>query len=283
MQTPVYFPFLKVHKNVGLTRQMAQLACKRDESTVSYQVDWDVFESAVNSGGSQTRLFLLCNPQNPTGQVYSWDELSRMAEICQKNDIIICSDEIHSELLLGGSKHTPIATLSPEIAARTITLVAPSKTFNVAGLFCGFAIIPDPGLRKRYQNTIERLTMHVASIAQVSAQVAMSGICDDWLSDLKEYLTANRDFVVGYVRQNLPGMRVTIPDATYLAWLDCNDLINSGKLEKPVCEFLIEKFKVALNDGAEFGPGGKGFIRLNFGCPRSTLEHGLERIRQALV
>jgi cystathionine beta-lyase len=206
-----------------------------------------------------------------------------MAEICQKNDIVICSDEIHSELLLGGSKHIPIATLSPEIAARTITLVAPSKTFNVAGLFCGFAIIPDPSLRERYQNIIERLTMHVASIAQVSAQVAMSGICDDWLLDLKEYLTANRDFVVDYVRENLPGMRVTIPDATYLAWLDCNDLINSGKLEKPVCEFLIENFKVALNDGAEFGPGGQGFVRLNFGCPRSTLEAGLERIRRALA
>lgn len=283
MQTPVYFPFLKVHKNVGLTRQMAQLACERGESTVSYQVDWDVFETAVNSGGSQTRLFLLCNPQNPTGQVYSRDELSRMAEICQKNDIIICSDEIHSELLLGGSKHIPIAMLSPEIAARTITLVAPSKTFNVAGLFCGFAIIPDPSLRERYQNTVERLTFHVAGVSQVSAQAAMSGICDDWLSDLKEYLTANRDFVVKYVREYLPGLRVTVPDATYLAWLDCNELIKSGKFEKPVCEFLIEKFKIALNDGADFGPGGEGFVRLNFGCPRSTLEEGLERIRRALA
>jgi len=283
MQTPVYFPFLKVHKNVGLTRQMAQLTCEREGSTVSYQVDWNVFETAVNSGGSQTRLFLLCNPQNPTGQVYSRDELSRMAEICQKNDIIICSDEIHSELLLGGSKHIPIATLSPEIAARTITLVAPSKTFNVAGLFCGFAIIPDPSLRERYQNTVERLTFHVAGVSQVSAQAAMSGICDDWLSDLKEYLTANRDFVVKYVREYLPGLRVTVPDATYLAWLDCNELIKSGKFEKPVCEFLIEKFKIALNDGADFGPGGEGFVRLNFGCPRSTLEEGLERIRRALA
>jgi len=283
MQTPVYFPFLKVHKNVGLTRQMAQLTCEREGSTVSYQVDWNVFETAVNSGGSQTRLFLLCNPQNPTGQVYSRDELSRMAEICQKNDIIICSDEIHSELLLGGSKHIPIATLSPKIAARTITLVAPSKTFNVAGLFCGFAIIPDPSLRERYQNTVERLTFHVAGVSQVSAQAAMSGICDDWLSDLKEYLTANRDFVVKYVREYLPGLRVTVPDATYLAWLDCNELIKSGKFEKPVCEFLIEKFKIALNDGADFGPGGEGFVRLNFGCPRSTLEEGLERIRRALA
>jgi len=283
MQTPVYFPFLKVHKNVGLTRQMAQLTCEREGSTVSYQVDWDAFETAVNSGGSQTRLFLLCNPQNPTGQVYSRDELSRMAESCQKNDIIICSDEIHSELLLGGSEHTPIATLSPEIAARTITLVAPSKTFNVAGLFCGFAIIPDHSLRERYQNTVERLTFHVAGVSQVSAQAAMSGSCDDWLSDLKEYLTANRDFVVNYVREYLPGLRVTIPDATYLAWLDCNELIKAGKFEKPVCEFLIEKFKIALNNGADFGPGGEGFVRLNFGCPRSTLEEGLERIRRALA
>jgi len=282
MQTPVYFPFLKVHANVGLTRQMAELACKRKGSTVSYQVDWDVFETAVNSEGSQTRLFLLCNPQNPTGQVYSRAELSRMAEVCQKYDIIICSDEIHSELLLGGSKHVPIATLSPEVAARTITLVAPSKTFNVAGLFCGFAIIPDPNLRERYQHTVERLTLHVASLSQVSAQVAMSGICDDWLSDLKEYLTANRDFVVDYVREYLPGMRVTIPDGTYLAWLDCSELIKAGKFENPVCEFLIEKFKVALNDGAEFGPGGEGFVRLNFACPRNILEDALARIKKSL-
>jgi len=282
MQTPVYFPFLKVHENVGLTRQIAPLACEKDESKISYRVDWDVFETAINSEGRQTRLFLLCNPQNPTGQVYSRAELSRIAEICEKNDIIICSDEIHSELLLGGSKHIPIASLSPEVAPRTITLVAPSKTFNVAGLFCGFAIIPDPDLRKRYQKTVERLTMHVAGISQVSAQVAMSGVCDDWLSDLKAYLTVNRDFVVEYVRERLPGVRVTVPDATYLAWLDCSELVKTEKVGEPVCEFLIDKAKVAFNNGADFGPGGDNFVRLNFGCPRSTLEAGLERMRSVL-
>ena len=281
MQTPVYYPFLKVHENVGLTRQVAPLACE-EGSTVRYQVDWDAFETAVNSEGSQTRLFLLCNPQNPTGQVYTREELSRMAEVCEKNDIIICSDEIHSELLLGGSKHIPIATLSSEIAARTVTLVAPSKTFNVAGLFCGFAIIPDRDLRERYKKTVERLTFHVAGLSQVSAQIAMSGVCDDWLAELKSYLTANRDFVVEYVRECLPGMRVTVPDATYLAWLDCNQLVKSGKVAEPVCEFIIDHVKVALNNGADFGPGGEGFVRLNFGCPRSVLEDGLERIRASL-
>jgi cystathionine beta-lyase len=228
-------------------------------------------------------MFLLCNPHNPTGQVYSREEMSRMADFCEKNDIIICSDEIHSELLLDGTKFTPIATLSPEIAARTITLVAPSKTFNVAGLFCGFAIITDPDLRARFKESVERLTFHVASMGQISAQVAMSGVCDDWLADLNAYLTANRNFVVDYVREYLPGMRVTVPDATYLAWLDCSDLVAEGKIEGSPHKFFLEKAKVALNEGADFGPGGEGFVRLNFGCPRSMLEDGLDRIRRSLA
>ena len=283
MQTPVYFPFLKVHDNVGLTRQIAELACVRQGSTVRYQVDWDVFEAAVNSGGSQTRMFLLCNPHNPTGQAYSLEEMSRMADICEKNDIIICSDEIHSELLLGGTKFTPIATLSPEIAARTITLVAPSKTFNVAGLFCGFAIITDPDLRARFKKSVERLTFHVASLGQVSAQVAMSGVCDAWLTELNAYLTTNRDFVVDYVREHLPGMHVTVPDATYLVWLDCSDLVAAGVIEGSSHEFFLEKAKVALNEGSDFGPGGEGFVRFNFGSPRTLVEEALERIRRSLA
>ncbi|MFZ5820575.1 MAG: MalY/PatB family protein [Chloroflexota bacterium] len=283
MQTPVYFPFLKVHENVGLARQAAELACERQGSAVRYRVDWEAFETAANSGGVPTRMFLLCNPHNPTGQVYTPADLSRMAEVCEKRDIFICSDEIHSELLLGGAQHIPIATLAPEIAARTITLIAPSKTFNVAGLFCGFALIPDPGLRDRYKGVIERLTLHVNSLGQVAAQAALSGACDGWLADLNAYLTANRDFLAAYVRERLPGVRVTVPDATYLAWLDCSGLAAAGKIEGSPYQFFLEKAKVALNDGADFGPGGEGFVRLNFGCPRSVLEDGLERIRRALA
>jgi cystathionine beta-lyase len=282
IQTPVYPPFLKVGENVGLARQAAQLSCERQGSAVTYRVDWEAFETAANLGGVPTRMFLLCNPHNPTGQVFAPADLSRMAELCEKHDIFICSDEIHSELLLGGTRFTPIAALAPEIAARTITLIAPSKTFNVAGLFCGFALIPDPGLRDRYKEVIERLTLHVNSLGQAAAQAALSGACDGWLADLNAYLTANRDFLAAYVRERLPGLRVTVPDATYLAWLDCSDLA-AGKIEGSPYKFFLEEARVALNDGADFGPGGENFVRLNFGCPRAVLEDGLERIRRALA
>ncbi|NOY97592.1 MAG: pyridoxal phosphate-dependent aminotransferase [Chloroflexi bacterium] len=283
MQTPVYFPFLSVHENVGLVRQTAPLKPVSHGRTLRYEVDWDLFESAVHAGGARTRMFLLCNPHNPTGIAYSRADLTRMAEICDREDILICSDEIHSELLLGETQHIPIASLSPKIAARTITLVAPSKTFNVAGLFCGFAVIQDADLRERFVKEVKRLTLHVNSLGLISAQAALTGECDDWLAALNRYLTANRDFVADYVRDNLPGIRTTVPDATYLAWLDCNELIGSGKIEGSPHEFFLNEAKVALNDGATFGPGGDGFVRLNFGCPRETLVEALERMKAALA
>lgn len=283
MQTPVYPPFLQAPENVRATRQMAELVCERQGSTLRYRVDWESFEAATRQGGVQTRLFLLCNPHNPTGQIYARTDLLRVANICEQHNISICSDEIHSELLLGGAQFTPIATLAPEIAARTITLVAPSKTFNVAGLYCGFAIIPDLDLRERYKKAVERLTLHVNNLGMVAAQAALSGACDDWLADLKLYLTANRDFVVKFVREQLPGLRVSVPDATYLAWLDCSDLVASGRILGSPYKFFLKEAKVAFNDGADFGPGGQGFVRLNFGCPRALLEQGLERIRRALA
>ncbi len=282
MQTPVYPPFLQTPENVGLTRQWAELVCERQGSTLRYRVDWEAFETATHSGGVPTRLFLLCNPHNPIGQVYTHADLLHIADVCERQDIIICSDEIHSELLLGETSFTPIAALSPEIAARTITLIAPSKTFNVAGLFCGFAIIPDPGLRERYKNVLERLTLHVNNLGMVAAQVAFSGVCDDWLAALKSYLTANRDFMVDFVRTRLPGLRVSVPEATYLAWLDCNDLIAQGRIPGSPYDFFLKEAKVALNDGADFGPGGQGFVRLNFGCPRALLAEGLERLCRVL-
>lgn len=282
MQTPVYFPFLHVHENAGLVRQTAQLRQVTHGQTLHYEVDWEAFESALNLNEARTRLFLLCQPHNPTGQVYSRADLTRMAEICESEDIFICSDEIHSELLLGGAQHLPIAALSPEVADRTITLVAPSKTFNVAGLFCGFAILPNDSLRRRYKVQVERMTLHVSSLSLIAAQASMSGACDDWLADLCAYLTANRDFLVDYVRQNLPGIRTSVPDATYLAWLDCNDLLTSGQIQGSPHKFFLEKARLALNEGADFGPGGEGFVRLNFGCPRQTLVEALERMSAAL-
>jgi len=282
IQPPVYPPFLKVHESGGWVRQEAALVLETDGSTLRYVLDFDVFQKALHSGGVKAGMFLLCNPHNPTGQVYPRDDLGRMADICLRNDVFICSDEIHSELLLDGAKHLPIAALDPEVADRTITLVAPSKTFNVPGLFCGFAIIPNQDLLERYKKTVERMAMHVSSLGLTAAQVAFSGACDAWLSALCTYLTGNRDFLVGFVQSELDGIRTTVPDATYLAWLDCTGLVKSSKINGTPHEFFLKQAKVALNEGREFGSGGEGFVRLNFGCPRATLVEALGRMKSAL-
>jgi len=282
VQPPVYPPFLKVNGSVGMVRQDAPLALETSDSTLRYGVDFDIFQKTVHSTGAKTGMFLLCNPHNPTGEVYSKDELARMADICLKNDIFICSDEIHSEILLGGSNHLPIAALDPEIADRTITLVAPSKTFNIPGLFCGFAIIPNKDLLERYKKTVECMAMHVSSPGLVAAQVAFSGECDAWLAALRIYLTGNRDFLVEFVRAELDGIKTTVPEATYLAWLDCTEPVKSGKISGTPHEFFLKTAKVALNEGRDFGTGGEGFARLNFGCPRANLVEALTRMKSAL-
>lgn len=289
IQPPVYMPFNHLQKDLGFIRQEAELAKVVDGAEIArngilrYEIDWDSFENAFHSGGSPTRMFLLCNPRNPTGEIYSAGELSRMAKTCLKHDATIVSDEIHSELLLGEHKHIPIASLAPEIAEKTITLIAPSKTFNIAGLFCGFAIIPNKELRNRYKQQAERMTLHVNGLGFAAAQAAFSGECDGWLAELRAYLKANRDFLVEFAQKELPGIRLTRPAATYLAWLDCNPLVESGKISGSPYEFFLKKARVALNDGAAFGAGGKNFVRLNFGCPRATLEQALERMKTALA
>ncbi len=283
IQPPVYPPFLSVHAAAGLVRQDAPLVRVSRGRYVEYEIDWQSFEGAFHAGGASTGMFLLCNPHNPTGQIYSRADLARMADLCLRHGAVICSDEIHSELLLGGATHVPIAALDPAIAARTITLIAPSKTFNIAGLFCGFAVIPDEALRVRYRKTLEAMTLHVNSLGLVAAQAAFSGACDDWLAALNRYLTANRDFLAGFVERNLPGVRTTLPAATYLAWLDCTELVRSGRIQGTPHQFFLQQARVALNDGAEFGPGGENFVRLNFGCPRATLTEALERMARAVA
>jgi len=282
MQPPVYFPFLKTHEQGGLVRQLAPLTATARKGRIDYEIDFDVFNAAFDSENAKTRMFLFCNPHNPIGTTYSRKELTRMAEICLEHNAVICSDEIHSEILLGRARHIPIAKLSPEIEDQTITLVAASKAYNVPGLFCGFAIIPNPELRAKFKGITEREFLHPNSMGLAAARAAFSGKCDPWLSRAKKYLTANRDFLVNYLRKELPEINYTVPQATYLAWLDCNALIRSGKIEGSPFKFFLENAKVALVEGAEFGPGGEGFVRMNFGCPRKTLKEGLERMRRAL-
>lgn len=223
-------------------------------------------------------MFLLCHPHNPLGIIFPRGDLLQMAQICIEENVLIVSDEIHSELLLDGNQFTPMAKLSREIAQHTITLVAPSKTFNVPGLFCGFAIIPNKELRKRYKNEVEHLRLHVSSMGLHAARIAYSGQCDSWLKQLRRYLTANRDFLVDYITENMPGVRTTVPDATYLAWLDFTKL----KLKKSPFDFFMKEAKVALSDGKIFGSDYQGYIRINFGTSRKTLKQGLDRMRGAI-
>jgi cystathionine beta-lyase len=282
MQPPVYHPFLEVPEQAGCVRQFAPLRPTEEGPLVRYSVEWESFRDGLNSNNARTGMFLLCHPHNPTGQSYSRADLERMAELCLRNGTVICSDEIHSELLLGGARHVPLASLSPEIANRTITLVSPSKTFNLVGLFCGFAIIPDARLRARYRRVLQESVLHVNSLGLLAAEAAFSGACDAWLAELRSYLTGNRDYVLDLVSRELPGVRVTRPDATYLAWLDFREAIRAGQIPADPYEFFLKEAKVALVAGSEFGPGGEQFARLNFACPRATLAEGMSRIRNAV-
>jgi cystathionine beta-lyase len=210
--------------------------------------------------------------------VWRRDELERMADICLRRNLVICSDEIHCDLIFGGYRHVPTASLAPEIAERTITLIAPSKTFNIAGLGCALAIIPNPELRKQYQAAHAGLVPHI-DLMGYTATLAAYRDGQEWLDELLPYLEGNRDALLNYVETQLPGLVMGKPEGTYLAWLDCRE---AGIPGKP-CEFFLQNAKVALNDGDAFGRGGEGFVRLNFGCPRSTLVEALDKMKVALA
>lgn len=271
IQPPVYPPILQAAGKTGLQSQEAPLAMGSDGQ---YAVDWQAFSAAFTSG---TRMFLLCNPHNPTGRVFRQDELERMAELCLKNNVLICSDEIHCDLVYQGQRHFPIASLDPEIARRTITLMAPSKTFNLAGLASSFAIIQNADLRKQYLSATQGLVGWVNLMGLVAAEAAYRE-GQAWLDQLLVYLQANRDFLFQYINRELPGINMASPEGTYLAWLDCRQ----AGIEGNPYHFFLKQARVALNDGATFGPGGEGFVRLNFGCPRPILVQALERMKQAL-
>jgi cysteine-S-conjugate beta-lyase len=273
LQTPVYPPILRAASSIGLTREEAPLARRTNGR---YEVDIDAFTAAIRD---RTRLFLLCNPHNPVGRVFTRDELTSLAQVCLRRGLAIVADEIHCELTLGRERHTPIASLDPEIAERTITLMAPSKTFNLAGLKCSVAVIPNAALREKFVNGRIDLVQTVNVLGYTAAFAAYRD-GQPWLDELLRYLEANRDFVTEYVRTRLPGVAMYPPEATYLAWLDCR---NAGEAGRDPYTFFLERARVALNDGALFGPGGAGHVRLNFGCPRSMLAKALDRMRDALT
>ncbi len=217
----------------------------------------------------QSRILLLSNPQNPTGRAYTESELTELAEFCLRHDLVLCSDEIHCQLLLDEqARHVPVASLAPEIAERTISLYAATKTYNIPGLSCGVAVIPDPALRRCYKRARAGLVPNVGPLELAASEAAFA---DDgpWVPALLDYLRGNHQRL-----QEVAGERMTPVEATYLAWIDVRDL----ELDGPGAFF--ESHGLGLSDGAAFG--GDGFVRFNFACPRSLLNQGLERLATAL-
>ncbi len=263
--TPIYIPFLQAPSNMG--RRLLRCPLKRVDGR--YTFDLERFESLITEN---TKVLLLCSPGNPVGRVWSESELRNIGEICIANDIVICSDEIHCDLTLDGAIHYPTAKVSLEIAGRTITLMAPSKTFNVPGLGCSFAIISNDSLRRQFKHAGKGIVPHVNTFGYTACKAAFND-SRQWHGRLLEYLSGNRKLVYEMIN-SIDGMWVDKSEATYLAWINIEGL----NIEKPV-EFF-EKTGVGIEDGADYG--GKGFIRMNFGCPRARLVEGLNRIEKAV-
>jgi cysteine-S-conjugate beta-lyase len=271
VQTPVYGPMLSVAGNFGLVMQDMALTRRADGR---YEVDMERMAATMTD---RTTAFILCNPHNPVGRVFRSDELAAMADLCRQRGAVIVSDEIHCDLIFSGYRHMPIASLAPEIEARTITLMAPSKTFNIAGLGNSFAVIPDERLRSRFKAASKDIVPH-GDILGFTAALAAYRDGGPWLAECLRYLEDNRDYLMRFVAERLPGITVSPMEGTYLAWLDCREAGITGTPS----EFFLKQARVGLNDGAWFGSGGDGFVRLNFGCPRATLTEALERMAGAL-
>jgi cystathionine beta-lyase len=272
IQSPVYHPFHSTVENNG--RVVVDNQLKLDKGR--YEIDFEDMERKLSEN---VKMMILCNPHNPVGNVWSYDDLLKIGDLCVKYDVIIVSDEIHSDLVYKGKRHIPIASILKDFSDRTITCMAPSKTFNVAGLSTSVAIIANKDLLRKFKATIARLGIGMNNLFGIFALRSAYLHCEDWLEELLVYLEGNADFLVKYIETNIPKIKVRKPEATYLAWLDFREL---GLDQDSLVKLLVKKAKVGLNDGMEFGPGGEGFMRLNFACPRSVLEEGLKRIENAV-
>jgi len=271
-QPPIYFPILDVPKHAGLEPRFSELVHEKDGH---YEIDFDDLERTASENCS---AFILCNPHNPVGRAFNHEELEKLGQTCLRHDLFICSDEVHADFVYDGQHHIPIASIDPEIAARTITLIAPNKSFNVAGISCAIAVIPNPKLRQQLEEARRGLVQHVGIMSYVITEAAYTH-GEEWLNKVVAYLERNRDYLRQFVADELPGINMGLVEGTYLAWLDCRDL----DLGESPDEFFLREARVGLNDGSRFGPGGVGFVRLNFATPRSNLTEGLKRMRKALL
>jgi cystathionine beta-lyase len=271
VQPPVYFPFFSAIKNHGRILVENQLKLRGGR----YYMDYKDLESKIDS---RVKMMILCSPHNPTGNVWTREELAKLAEICLSNNILMLSDEIHSDLVFGRHRHMPTASLGKDIARNTITFIAPSKTFNLAGLSTSVVISSNMKLLRRFGEILDHVHVGSGNIFGNIATEAAYNFGQEWLGQLMDYLQGNLDFAVNYLSRNIPMIKPVIPEATYLLWLDCRKL---GMDRRQLKKFFIEKAKLGLSDGPVFGKGGSGFQRMNIGCPREKIKMALHRLNKA--
>lgn len=269
---PVYYPFANVVR--GSKRQLneAPLLIKEER----YYIDWERLEAAL----AVSKILLWCHPHNPGGRVWSLEELQKVATLAKKHNCLIISDEIHADLTFAGDKHTPMPAVSPEAREISMSLMAPSKVFNMPGVIASQLYIPNPQLREVVFPYLEMNGLGHAACYTYDAVIAAYKHCGDWARSCMDYVEENIRFVESYIDQHIPRLKMMRPEASFLIFLDCREL--GFKTTEELNTFFIQKAGVVLNDGAMFGTGGEFFMRLNAGCPRTVLEEAMKRIAKAL-
>ena len=271
IQTPVYSEFYDVAEAWG--REVVENPLV--ETDGKWSIDFDDFAEKVK----QCRIFLLCNPQNPVGRVWEPEELRKMAELCVESGTLLVSDEIHSDLIFHGKRHTPTASLSPEIAANTITCISATKTFNLAGLQASTTIFPNKDMKRAFEEFWGRMDIRRNNAFSCVAMEAAYREGEEWLDQLLPYISGNFDYICDFCAKNIPQIKPNRPDATYLMWLDCRAL---SMTNEELRDFFIHKAQLGLNEGYTFGHSLAGFMRLNAACPRSTLEKAMRQLKAAV-
>ena len=272
VQTPVYYPFFTSIKNNKRKLIVSELKLINDH----YEMDFADLEIKLTD---DVKMMILCSPHNPVGRVWKLDELKQVSELCLKHNVLLISDEIHSDLILSNNKHIPIPTISKEILNNSLTMFAPSKTFNVAGLSLSFVVIPDKKIRGKFQKTLLNLGLHGGNTFGIEALEASYTFGQKWLEELLIYIEGNYIFVQQYLQNHISQIKAVKMEGTYLLWLDCRKLNLS---QEELVYFFINNAGLALNDGAKFGKGGKGFMRMNIGCSRKLIEQALDQLAIAI-
>ncbi len=272
IQPPVYHPFIHVVEKNNRTLVYNPLK----ELDGRFEMDFEDLERKITP---KTKLLILCNPHNPGGRVWSRETLIRLADICAAHNITVISDEIHSDMALRNCKHVPFASVSDKAAEISVTFMAPSKTFNMPALITSYYIAPNAGLRKKFAGFLFKNELTAGNIFAYQATMAVYRHGDEWRRQMLDYVQGNIDYVVDYLKNNIPQIKPMIPEASFLVFLDCKNL---GLAPEDVPAFFIKKAGLGLNDGRMFGPGGEQHMRMNVGCPRSIVVNAMENLKKAV-